>query len=111
MRTFKFFQKPRRVGGNYYLDFDMDLALINVLRYKRIHNLDIINSSDTNLENVGVPINNCWMRILEWRNFSSMRPERVEFNYMIIETNTTPAYFTVSIEAEELIRIINNDGF
>lgn len=105
---FKFFQKPRRIGGNYYLDFDMDISLVNVLRYIR-HRNELIINNDVALTNVGVPIDNCWMRILTWRNFTSRRPERIEIDYRIIEINNMGRDFTVSIETEELLRLINHD--
>ncbi len=106
-RPFKFFQKPRWVGGNYHLDFDMDMALINVLRYKRMLNLDFVNSSDTNLSNVNVPIDNCWLRVLTWRTSQNVIPEIIEIDYRIFETNNTPINFTMRMEVNELLRRID----
>ena len=110
MTPFKFLQKNITItSGNFYIGFNMDMALVNVLRYKQIHNLDIINSSDINLQNVGLPISDCWLRILTWRSYPYLQPERIEIDYRIFVTNTTPINFTASMETEELLRLIKHD--
>jgi hypothetical protein len=103
---FKFFQKVNELGPNQYLSFDMDEVLISVLKYKRHLNLDIINSSDTNLSNVNVPINNCWMRILTWRTITNVQPEMIEIDYRVFEINNTPFNFTARMSTVELLRRI-----
>ena len=101
---FKFFQKPKPIG-NMYLGFNMDDVLLNVLRYKQLHNQEIINN-DTDMCQVGVPISNCFIRILNWRNYTNVNPEMIEVDYRIIEMNTTPSNFTLRMETQQLIRRI-----
>lgn len=101
---FKFFQKPKPIG-NMYIGFNMDDALIAVLRYKQYWNEQII-LTDTALQTVGVPISNCWMRIRTWRNYDNMYIERIEIDYTIIEANTTPTNFTLKMNTQEFLRKI-----
>jgi len=109
---FKFFQKqkPIQQSGNMCLMFNMDDALINVIRWRQYHNIEMINSDDTELAMVNVPINNCWMRILCWRNYTNINPEMIEIDYRVIETNTTPRDFTLRMETTELLRRIDITG-
>jgi len=102
MREFKFFHKPKP-AGNIYLTFDMDEVLIRVLRYKQMLNLDIINSSDTNLSNVNIPIDNCWMRIITWRTIDNVNPLMIEIDYRIFETNNIPRDYTYRGVTSELL--------
>ena len=88
---FKFFQKPKP-QGNMYLMFNMDDALINVLRWKRYHNMEALHN-DTFLHDVNVPING-YLRILDWRTSTNVIPEIIELDYRVIELNTTPINFT-----------------
>lgn len=101
---FKFFQKPKPLG-NMYLGFNMDDVLLNVLRWKQYHNEDIL-TNDTPIEAVGVPIFNCWLRILNWRNYTNVNPEMIEIDYRVIETNTTPTNFTLKMETHQFLRRI-----
>lgn len=101
---FKFFQKDITSIGNTYLGFDMDDTLINVLRYKQLHNLEIVNDNDIDVQHVGVPISNCFMRILTWRNYTDVNPEMIEIDYRIFESNTTPTNFTLRMETLEFLR-------
>ena len=96
---FKFFQKPKP-KENMYLCYHMDEVLIHVLRYKQIHNQEIING-DTLLESVNVPISNCWMRILTWRNYTNTNPEMIEIDYRIFETNNMPRNYTYREATDE----------
>jgi hypothetical protein len=108
MKNFKFLSHNKQyIPQNEYLGFDMDYVLILVLRYIHRGNQITLNN-DIALTNVNVPINNCWMRITDWRSLPSRNPARVEFTYRIIQANTNPINFNVSIEAEELMRAITN---
>ena len=104
MREFKFFQKEKVLPQNLYLGFDMDEVLINVIRYKHHHNIEVLNNSDTLLANVGVPINNCWLRILTFRTLTNMRPEMLEIRYRVFEANNTPLNFTASMRTVDFLR-------
>jgi hypothetical protein len=110
---FKFFQKPKPIQppGNMYLMFNMDDALINVIRWRQYHNNDMIRSGDTELSMVNVPINNCRLRITGWRNWdlNSLSPT-VEINYSVIEINTTARNFTFRMEEQEFLRRIDITG-
>ena len=108
---FKFFQKPKpaQPPGNMYLMFNMDDVLINVLRWKQFHNIETLNN-DTLLENVNVPINNCWLRVLNWRTSHNVNPEMIEIDYRIFETNNMPINFTMRMEVIELLRRIDITG-
>ena len=108
IKDFKFFQKPRP-QENMYLCYHMDEVLIHVLRYKQIHNQEIING-DTLLENVNVPISNCWMRIITWRNYTNTNPEMIEIDYRVIEVNATPRNYTYKSETTEFLRRIDITG-
>jgi hypothetical protein len=70
----------------------MDEVLIHVLRYKQIHNQEIIN---------------CWMRILTWRNYTNTNPEMIEIDYRIFETNNMPRNYTYRETTDELLRRLN----
>lgn len=108
---FKFFQKPKPIqpSGNMYLMFNMDDALINVLRWKQYHNEQLINT-DTELAMVCVPIVNCWLRIIGWRNFTNIQPPMIEIDYRVIEANTTPTNFTLRMEETEFQRRVDITG-
>jgi len=111
MQNFKFLSKTNPIPpGNMYLMFNMDDALINVIRWRQYHNIDMINSDNTELAMVNVPIVNCWMRILCWRNYTNINPEMIEIDYMVIEINTTPRNFTLRMETTELLRRIDITG-
>ena len=108
MNPFKFFQKPKPV--NTYLSFDMDKTLINVLKYIQYHNQSITNN-DINMLLVGVPINNCWLRITGWRNWNRNSPSpTVEINYSVIEINTTARNFVFRMDESEFLRRIDISG-
>ena len=96
----------RRIG-NHYCNFNMDIALVNALRWKKEHNQDITTGSDVSLVDIGVPIQNCWMRIVSYRSLPSRTPARTEFDFRIIEVNTYPRSFTSSIITSELMRILD----
>jgi hypothetical protein len=104
--NFKFFQKPKP-PGNMYLGFNMDDALINVLRLKQYHNVEIIGS-DVDMDQVGVPISNCWLRILNWRHHTNPIDgnDMIEIDYRIIEINTTPINFTFRMDTTSFLRRI-----
>lgn len=110
--NFKFFQKPKPIqpSGNMYLMFNMDDALINVIRWKQYHNIDMINSGDTELSVVNVPIVNCWLRILNWRRYDSNEPHMVEINYSVMEVNTMARNYTFRMLSDEFIRRIDITG-
>lgn len=106
MINFKFFQKLKTTQSlNHYLGFDMDEALIKVLIYKQLNNQQIINW-DLPLSNINIPINNCSIRILTWRNYTNAITEMIEIDYMVIEVNTTPMNFTTRMMTSELLRRI-----
>jgi hypothetical protein len=109
---FKFFQKPKSIQppGNSYLMFNMDDALINVIRWKQYHNIEILDGGDTELAIVNVPING-WMRITGWRNWNrnSLSPT-VEINYSVIEINTTARNFVFRMNENEFLRRIDITG-
>ena len=109
---FKFFQKPTPIQttGNMYLMFNMDDALINVIRWRQYHNYDLLRGNDTELSTVNVPISNCWMRILTWRNYTNTNPEMIEIDYRIFEANTTSRNYTLRMETSELLRRIDIRG-
>ena len=111
---FKFFQKPKltQPPGNFYLMFNMDDALINVIRWKQYHNIEIIGSAsaDTQLAMVNVPING-WLRITGWRNWNRNSPSpTVEINYSVIEINTTARNFVFRMNESEFLRRIDITG-
>jgi hypothetical protein len=109
---FKFFQKPKPIQppGNMYLMFNMDDALINVIRWLQYHNIEMLSGVGTELSMVNVPINNCRLRITGWRNYTNINPEMIEIDYMVIEINTTPRNFTLRMETTELLRRIDITG-
>lgn len=107
MIPFKFFQKAKP-KENTYLCYHMDEVLIHVLRYKQIHNLDILNH-DVPFQFVNVPING-WMRINNWRNYTNINPEMIEIDYSVIETNTTSRNYTYRETTDELLRRLNITG-
>jgi hypothetical protein len=108
---FKFFQKPTQPPGNSYLMFNMDDALINVIRWKQYHNIEILDGGDTELAMVNVPINNCWLRIVGWRNWNLNSPSpTVEINYSVIEINTTARNFVFRMNESEFLRRIDITG-
>ncbi len=109
MRPFKFFQKIKRtLGDNMYLGFNMDECLINTLRYKQIHNQEILNNS-IQLTSINVPISNCWLTITSWRTEQSLypQPEQIEVDYTISEVNTTPRQFTLRTSVAALMEQID----
>jgi hypothetical protein len=108
---FKFFQKPKSVqpSGNIYLMFNMDDALINVIRWRQYFNIDMINGSDTELSMVNVPIVNCWLRILNWSRHQTALTggDIIEINYRIIELNNQGRDFTFRMNETEFVRRID----
>jgi hypothetical protein len=110
---FKFFQKPKPIQppGNMYLMFNMDDAAINVIRWRQYHNIHMINSSDTELTAVNVPIVNCWLRIL---SFSYLNPttngDMIEIHYRVIELNNIGTDFIFRMNQQEFIRRIDITG-
>jgi hypothetical protein len=114
MIDFKFFQKPTtfQQPGNMYLMFNMDDALINVIRWKQYFNIDMINSDDTELSIVNVPIVNCWMRILNWRYHQTTLTSGnyIVINYRVIELNNQGRDFTFLMNETEFLRRIDITG-
>jgi len=111
---FKFFQKPKPIQppGNMYLMFNMDDAIINVIRWRQYHNIHMINSSDTELTAVNVPIVNCWLRIL---SFSYLNPlttneDMIEIHYRVIELNNRGRDFIFRMNQQEFLRRIDITG-
>lgn len=104
VKEFKFFQKEKVPPQNLYLGFDMDEVLINVIRYRGHHNMELLDGSDTLLSNVGVPINNCWLRILTFRTITELRPEMIEIRYRIFETNNNPINFSARMRTVDFLR-------
>jgi len=109
---FKFFQKPKPIQppGNMYLMFNMDDALINVIRWKQYHNIDILSNVGTELAMVNIPIVNCWLTILSWRRYDSNEPHMVEINYSVMEVNTTARIYTFRMNETEFVRRIDITG-
>lgn len=109
MKPFKFLTKtnPIQPPGNMYLMFNMDDALINVIRWLQYHNWEILNS-ETYMSQVNVPINNCFIRITSWRRYDDVGA--VEIDYKVIEANTTPIDFTFRMEEQEFLRRIDITG-
>lgn len=107
--NFKFLtnNKPIQPSGNMYLMFNMDDALINVIRWLQYHNWEILNS-DTYMSQVNVPINNCFIRITSWRRYDDVGA--VEIDYKVIEANTRPIDFTFRMEEQEFQRRIDITG-
>jgi hypothetical protein len=107
--NFKFLtnNKPIQPPDNFYLMFNMDDALINVIRWLQYHNWEILNS-DTYLSQVNVPINNCFIRITSWRRYDDVGA--VEIDYKVIEANTRPIDFTFRMEEQEFQRRIDITG-
>ena len=106
---FKFLtnNKPIQPPGNMYLVFNMDDALINVIRWLQYHNWEILNS-ETYMSQVNVPIVNCFIRITSWRRYDDVGA--VEIDYKVIEANTTPIDFTFRMEESEFLRRIDITG-
>ena len=110
---FKFFQKPTptQPSGNMYLMFNMDDALINVIRWRQYHNvMEIFSDVGTELSIVNVPINDCWLRITRWRKYTNTQSPMVEINYSVIEVNTTARDFVFRMEEQEFLRRIDMTG-
>ena len=114
MKPFKFFQKPKPIQspGNMYLMFNMDDAIIDVIRWRQYHNIHMINSSDTELTAVNVPIVNCWLRIL---SFSYLNPvttngDMIEIHYRVIELNNRGRDFIFRMDQQEFLRRIDITG-
>ena len=116
---FKFFQKPKPIQppGNMYLMFNMDDALINVIRWKQYHNIELLSDVGTVFSDVGtelamvnVPING-WLRITGWRNWNRNSPSpTVEINYSVIEINTRAMNFVFRMDESEFLRRIDITG-
>jgi hypothetical protein len=111
---FKFFQKPKPIQppGNMYLMFNMDDALINVIRWLQYHNWEMLSGVGTELSMVNVPINNCWLRIL---SFSYLNPlttneDMIEIHYRVIELNNRGTDFIFRINQQEFLRRIDITG-
>lgn len=109
MKPFKFLTKtnPIQPPGNMYLMFNMDDALINVIRWRQYHNIEILSDSGTELSMVNVPIVNCWLRIVGWRNYTNTQSPMVEINYSVIEINTIARNFVFRMNETEFIRRID----
>ena len=113
MQNFKFLSKTNPIPpGNMYLMFNMDDALINVIRWRQYHNIHMINSSDTELTVINVPIVNCWLRIL---SFSYLNPfttngDMIEIHYRVIELNNRGRDFIFRMNQQEFIRRIDITG-
>jgi len=113
MQNFKFLSKTNPIPpGNMYLMFNMDDALINVIRWRQYHNIHMINSSDTELAVVNVPIVNCWLRIL---SFSYLNPlttneDMIEIHYRVIELNNRGRDFIFRMNQQEFLRRIDITG-
>ena len=91
--------------------FNMDDALINVIRWLQYHNIEMLSDFGTELSMVNVPINNCRLRITGWRNWDLNSPSpTVEINYSVIEINTTARNFTFIMNEEEFLRRIDITG-
>ena len=97
MNKFKFLTKKQNV--NHYLSFDMDQVLLNVIRFKQINNIQILDI-DTPLQLINVPING-WLKINNWRTIQNAANEMVEINYSIIEINTTARIFTFVMDLHQ----------
>jgi len=109
---FKFFQKPTptQPSGNMYLMFNMDDALINVIRWLQYHNIEMLSGVGTELSMVNVPINNCWLRITGWSKFADTQSPMIEINYSVIEINTRAMNFVFRMEESEFLRRIDITG-
>ena len=111
--NFKFLtnNKPIQPPDNFYLMFNMDDALINVIRWLQYHNIEMLSGVGTELSMVNVPINNCRLRITGWRNWdlNSLSPT-VEINYSVIEINTRAMNFVFRMEEQEFQRRIDITG-
>jgi hypothetical protein len=107
--NFKFLtnNRPTQPTGNVYLMFNMDDALINVIRWLQYHNWVIINS-ETYMSQVNVPIVNCFIRITSWRRYSNVGA--IEIDYKVIEANNTPMDFTLRMGEIEFQRRIDIRG-
>jgi hypothetical protein len=105
---FKFFQKPKPQGNMIFM-FNMDDALINVIRWRQYFNIDMINGSDTELSMVNVPIVNCWLRILNWSRQETALTggDMIEINYRVIELNNQGRDFTFRMNETEFLRRID----
>jgi hypothetical protein len=111
--NFKFLtnNKPIQPPDNFYLMFNMDDALINVIRWKQYHNIEILSDVGTELAMVNVPIVNCWLRITGWKNWDLNSPSpTVEINYSVIEINTRAMNFVFRMGEMEFQRRIDITG-
>ena len=112
---FKFFQKPKPIQppDNMYLMFNMDDALINVIRWRQYHNYDMLRSGDTELSMVNVPVANCYMRILNWGRYDRLLTDdgnMIEINYRVMELNNGGRDFTFKMNENEFLRRIDITG-
>ena len=89
---------------NRYLGFDMDLALISTIRYRRATGVDL-RTSDTPLERVGLPINNMCLRILNWNTFDQSPSARIEIYYRLLHPDG-PTDFTYRALIQDFERAI-----
>jgi hypothetical protein len=90
----------------------MDDAIIDVIRWRQYHNIHMINSSDTELTAINVPIVNCWLRIL---SFSYLNPvttngDMIEIHYRVIELNNRGRDFIFRMNQQEFLRRIDITG-
>ena len=111
--NFKFLTNNKSIqpSGNMYLMFNMDDALINVIRWLQYHNIEMLSGVGTELSMVNVPINNCRLRITGWRNWDLNSPSpTVEINYSVIEINTRAMNFVFRMEEQEFQRRIDITG-
>jgi hypothetical protein len=91
-----------------YQGYHMDEVLIHVLRYKQIHNQDIINVA-TYFEDVNVPING-FMRILMWRTNDYIIPQMIEIDYRVVVANEGARGYTYRTEVSDLLNRIQITG-
>jgi hypothetical protein len=113
--NFKFLtnNKPIQPPDNFYLMFNMDDALINVIRWLQYHNIEMLSGVGTELSMVNVPVANCYMRILNWGRYERLLTDggdMIEINYRVMELNNGGRDFTFKMEEQEFLRRIDITG-
>lgn len=114
MLNFKFFQKPK-LGLpqlNHYNGYDMDECVLSILRYKQIHNEQILQTP-TYFTSINVPIANDWIAITTWRTLDATTHlnERIEVDYSVYSMTHTPLHFTLRMDTQELLNLIQVERF
>lgn len=116
MKSFKFLSSRNRGihSSNELFGFDMDEALMSVIKYKQQHNQQILNWK-TSLHGVNVPIDNAYIEITHWETILPSpepgedyilfyKPEVLHIHYKVEDTIRTYSHnFIMKIDQPEFL--------